>query len=206
MKALRQWWDRVALYLPIVLMALLAMASYWLVRNAPQLGSAQTEAAPRHVPDYFMNDFSVRVYDAQGKLKSELIGKQGRHYPDTDTVEIDHVLVRTLNREGRVTTARAKRGSTNADGTEVQLFDEAVVVREPFTRQGQSQPKQELRSAFLHLFTDTERIRTHLPVELLRGERDRFVADSMDYDNLDRVMRLHGRVRGEIQPRNALKP
>ena len=57
----------------------------------------ETEAAPRHVPDYFMHDFSVRVFDADGKLKSELTGKQGRHYPDTDTVEIDQVFVRTFS-------------------------------------------------------------------------------------------------------------
>lgn len=201
MTSLRQLWDRIALYLPVFLMAGLAMASYWLVRNAPQIGAPETEAAPRHVPDYFMHDFSVRVFDADGKLKSELSGKQGRHFPDTDTVEIDQVFVRTFNNQGRVTTATAQRGLTNADGTEVQLFGNAVVVREPFVVKGQNQPQQELRSEFLHLFADTEVIRTHLPVVLLRGQKDRFTADSMDYDNLERVMRLKGRVRGEIEPR-----
>ena len=201
MKALRQLWERVSLYLPIFIMAGLAMASYWLVRNAPQIAGPELDAAPRHVPDYYMNDFSVRVFDAEGKLKSELIGQQGRHYPDTDTVEIDQVFVRTFNNEGRVTTARAKKGLTNADGSEVQLFGNAVIVREPFVLRGQPQPQQELRSEFLHLFADTEAIRTHLPVELLRGKNDRFTADSMIYDNLDRVMRLKGRVRGEIEPR-----
>ncbi|MEY4364456.1 MAG: hypothetical protein RLZZ24_1808 [Pseudomonadota bacterium] len=201
MKALRLWWDRVAMYLPVVLMALLAMVSYWLVRNAPQMAALEMQAEPRHVPDYFMQDFSVRVFDADGKLKSELTGKKGRHFPDTDTVEIDQVYVRTFNHEGRVTTATAKRGLTNADGTEVQLFGNAVIVREPFMHKGQVLPEQELRSEFLHLFADTEAIRTHLPVELWRGKQDRFVADSMDYDNLARVVRLKGRVRGDIQPR-----
>ena len=201
MKSLRLLWDRVAVYTPVLLMAILAMASYWLVRNAPQISGPEMEAAPRHVPDYFMRDFSVRVFDAQGKLKSELAGKQGRHFPDTDTVEIDHVFVRTFNQEGRVTTARAQRGLTNADGSEVQLFGNAVIVREPFVSAGLVQPEQELRSEFLHLFADTEVIRSHLPVEMWRDKRDRFVADSLDYDNLSRVVKLKGRVRGEIQPR-----
>ena len=201
MKALRQLWDRASIYLPLVLMAVLAMASYWLVRNAPQMGEPEMQSAPRHVADYFMHDFSVRVFDANGKLKSELTGKQGRHYPDTDTVEIDQVFVRTFNNEGRVTTARAQRGLTNADGTEVQLFGNAIIVREPFVQRGLVQPQQELHSEFLHLFADTEAIRTHLPVELWRGKEDRFFADSMDYDNLERVLRLKGHVRGEIQPR-----
>ena len=35
---------------------------YWLVRNTPTATQADLEAEPRHVPDYFMRDFSVRVY------------------------------------------------------------------------------------------------------------------------------------------------
>ena len=194
MMSLRRMWDRVAVYTPVMLMAVLAMASYWLVRNAPQSSRPEVEAAPRHVPDYFMQDFSVRIFDADGQLKSEITGKKGRHFPDTDTVEIEQVFVRIFHRQGRVTTARAQRALTNADGSEVQLFGDAVVVRE-------AQPTQELRSDFLHLFADTEAIRTHRPVELLRGKQERFVADAMEYDNLDRVLRLKGRVRGEIQPR-----
>jgi lipopolysaccharide export system protein LptC len=198
----RRLWDRLGAYLPIVLMAVLALASYWLVRLAPQIGGPELEPAPRHVPDYFMRDFSVRVFDVDGKLKSELLGKEGRHYPDTDTVEIDDVRVRSFSKDGRVTTARAVRGLSNADGSEVQLFGNAIVVREAFvTAQGQEQPRSEIRSEFLHLFADTEAIRTHLPVELLRGSGDRFTADRMDYDNLDRIMQLKGRVRGTIQPR-----
>jgi lipopolysaccharide export system protein LptC len=36
-------------------------------------------------------------------------------------------------------------------------------------------------------------------VELTRGN-DRFTADSLDYDNLDQVMELRGRVRGVLVP------
>ena len=203
-RRLQRWWDRLAVYLPIMLMAVLAMLSYWLVRTAPLAPDPVPEKAASHVPDYQMFDFTVRVFDDQGRLKSELSGREGRHFPDTDTVEVDGVRVRTFNPEGRVTTARAERGLSNADGSEVQLIGQAVVVREAHTpTRGPAQERQELRSEFLHLFADTEAIRTHRPVELLRGRQDRFTADRMDYDNLDRVMRLQGRVRGEIAPRQA---
>jgi lipopolysaccharide export system protein LptC len=36
-------------------------------------------------------------------------------------------------------------------------------------------------------------------VVLTRG-KDRFTADSMQYSNLDLVMKLQGRVRGTLQP------
>jgi len=199
---LRRMWDRLAVYLPIVLMAFMAMTTYWLVRNTPVAGDAELEADPRHVPDYFMRDFSVKVFGADGKLKSEMIGIEGRHYPDTDTLEIDQPHIRIINPEGRLTTAVAKRGLINADGSEAQLFDKAVVVREATTNaQGVAVPRTELQSDFLHLFANTEEVRSHLPVVLVRGAGDRFSGDGMDYDNLDRVMQLNGRVRGTLLPR-----
>ena len=197
----RRTWDSLSVYLPIVLMGLMAMTSYWLVRNTPESREPVLEAAPRHVPDYFMQDFSVRVFGADGKLKSEMLGVEGRHYPDTDTLEIDKPRIRILGAEGRVTTATAQRGLINSDGSEVQLFDRAVVVREAHTTaQGLVTPRSEMRSDFLHLFANTEQVRSHLPVVLLRGRGDRFTADAMNYDNLDRVLQLKGRVRGTLQP------
>jgi lipopolysaccharide export system protein LptC len=197
----RRTWDALSVYLPIVLMGLMAMSTYWLVRNTPEVREAELEAAPRHVPDYFMRDFSVRVFGQDGKLKSEMLGVEGRHFPDTDTLEIDKPRIRILGAEGRLTTATAQRGLINADGSEVQLFERAVVVREASTNaQGQVVPRSEMQSDFLHLFANTEQVRSHLPVVLVRGRGDRFTADAMDYDNLDRVIELKGRVRGALQP------
>ncbi|BDU59485.1 hypothetical protein LMORI2_24670 [Limnohabitans sp. MORI2] len=198
----RRMFDRLAVYLPLVLMGLMAMTTYWLVRNTPSIEDAEAEAPLRHVPDYFLNDFSVKVFSEEGRLKSEVIGVEGRHYPDTDTLEIDLPNIRVLSVEGRVTTAVAKRGLVNADGTEAQLFDKAVVVREAHTNeQGVLTPSSELHSDFLHLFADTEQVQSHLPIVLVRGSGDRFTSqDGMQYDNLDHVMKLTGRVRGTLLP------
>lgn len=197
----RRVWDRLAVYLPLLLMGLMAMTTYWLVRNTPVMDEAQLEATPRHVPDYFMRDFSVKVFGEDGKLKSEIVGLEGRHFPDTDTLEIDQPRIRLLGAQGRTTTAVARRGLINADGSEAQLFGQAVVIREASTNaQGVALPRSELQSEFLHLFANTEQVRSHLPVVLVRGAGDRFTADGMDYDNLDRVMQLKGRVHGTLQP------
>jgi lipopolysaccharide export system protein LptC len=198
----RRAWDHLSVYLPLVLMGLMAMTTYWLVRNTPAIGDAELEAAPRHVPDYFMREFSVKVFGDDGKLKSEMVGIEGRHFPDTDTLEIDQPRIRILGAEGSVTTAVATRGLINADGSEAQLFDKAVVVRQASTNaQGVVTPRSELQSDFLHLFANTEQVRSHLPVVLVRGAGDRFMSqEGLDYDNLDQVMQLKGRVRGTLLP------
>ena len=198
----RLWLDRFATYLPILLMGLMAMTTYWLVRNTPVTPLVPTVQAPKHVPDYYMRDFSVKVFGADGKLKSEVVGKEGRHFPDTDTLEIDEPRIRFLNADGRLTTAAAKRGLINADGSEAQLFEKAVVVREAsINKLGVAVPRTELQSDFLHLFTNTEEVRSHLPVVMLRGAGNRFTGDAMAYDNLGRVIQLTGRVRGTLLPR-----
>ena len=194
--------DRLAVYLPLVLMGLMAMTSYWLVRNTPKLWDVEVEAPARHEPDYYMRDFSVKVFEADGRLKSVIVGTEGRHYPDTDTLEIDQPRIRILGVEGNVTTATAVRGLINADGSEAQLFDNAVVVREATVNaQGVSTLRSELQSDFLHFFANTEQVKSHLPVVMLRGSGDRFTGDGIGFDNMGRTMEINGRVRGVLQPR-----
>ena len=196
-------WNRLSIYLPVVLMGVLALGSYWLVRNTPVFTAASAAAPLTHEADYFMRNFSVKNFDAQGHLKSEVFGSETRHFPDTDTVEIDQVRIRSVNPQGLVTVSTADRGLSNADGSEVQLFGNAVVVRQAVVNKGVVvQPKMEFRSDFLHAYLDTERVRSNKPVTLVRGT-DTFTADSMDYNNLDRLMQLNGRVRGVLVPQPA---
>ena len=200
-RGLRQGWDQLSLYLPVMLMGLLALGTWWLVRNAPAPLLPTTERAPTHQPDYVMKGFAVKSFDGTGRLQSEVKGAVGRHYPDTDTLEIDQVHMRSTTPQGRVTVATANRALSNADGSEVQLFGNAIVTREPLPAKpgAVAQPRMEFRGEFLHAFTNTERVRSDQPVTLTRGN-DRFTADSMDYDNLDQVLQLRGRVRGMILP------
>ncbi|HYP82822.1 LPS export ABC transporter periplasmic protein LptC [Variovorax sp.] len=197
--------DRLTIYLPIVLAAALALSSYWLVRIAPKLSSPTTPAAPTHEPDYFMQGFVVKRFLPNGDLRSELRGTEGRHYPDTDTMEVDQVQLRSISPAGLVTHATAKRGLSNADASEVQLFGDAVVVRdEARDTDGTVLPRLEFRGEFLWAFVDQERVMSNKPVTLTRGS-DTFTADAMDYDKITGVANLKGRVRGVIQPPAAAK-
>lgn len=195
-------WDRISIYLPIILMGVLALGTYWLVRNAPLLSVPQPDKPVVHEPDYFMRRFTVRNFDASGRLKSEIFGAEAHHYPDTDTLEIIKPRIRTLNTQGQLTEATADRALSNSDGSEVQLFGNARVVREATTdAAGRKVPSLQFEGEFLHAFMNAERLRSHKPVQLSRG-RDRFTGDAMDYDHLARDLELRGRVRGLLVPGN----
>lgn len=197
---LRTVLDRASLYLPIILTGALALGTYWLVRNAPRLAEPAPKQVLTHEPDFFMREFTIKNFLPSGDLRTELHGQEGRHYPDTDTMEVDQVRVRSVSPEGLVTHASADRGLSNADGSEIQLFGSAVVVRDPAVlANGRATQRLEFRGEFLHVFVNTEQVRSHLPVTLRRGD-DQFTADNLDYDHLDGVANLKGRVRGYIAP------
>jgi lipopolysaccharide export system protein LptC len=198
--AIRAGWERISVYLPVILMGLIALGTYWLARNTPTLGVAPGQAAATHEPDAYMRRFSVMSFDVNGRLKSEIHGVEGRHYPDTDTTEIDQPRLRAIGERGEVTLASARRAVSNADGSEVQLFGDAVITREASTdAAGRVQPRMEFRGDFLHAYMNTERVTSNKPVELIRGD-SKFTADSMEFDNIAQVLQLHGHVNGQLVP------
>lgn len=191
-------WDRLSIYLPIVMMGLMALGTYWLVQISPTPAAVATQRPVRSEPDYFMKDFSVATFVDDGRLKSEVFGVTARHYPDTDTLEIDRVRIRSFDEQGRLTTATADRALTNSDATIVELFGNALLIREAQSdKSGKVLPRIEFRGEYLHSNTDTERVTSNKPVELRRGN-DVFVGDSMDYDNVKQIMLMQGRVKGLI--------
>lgn len=204
--ALVRVWDSTAMYMPLLMMGALALGTYWLVRNTPIFSTPEITREISHEVDYFMRKFTVKTFDEGGKLKSEIYGDEGRHFPDTDILEIDQVRIRSINLEGQVTTATAKHAYVNSDGSEVQLTGNALVVREASrVASGKETPRLEFRGDFLHVFLNEERVTSHKPVVLTRGN-DQFTGDSFAYDNLDQVANLKGRVRGVLMPKSATRP
>ena len=194
----RTGWDRISIYLPIILMALIALGTYWLARSTPTAAPVEAQRPVSHEPDYFMRRFSVKTFDPTGRIKSEIYGTEARHHPDTDTLEIDQPRIRSFDAHGQLTVATARLALSNADASEVQLFGNAVVTREASTGpDGKVQPRLQFRGEFLDVFVDIERVKSNKPVELIRGN-DRFTADSLDFDNVEQIMQLNGRVRGTI--------
>lgn len=193
-------WDRFVLYLPLLMMAVLALTTYWLVHSAPKVAEPSMQRALTHDPDYFMNGFSVRTFDVNGRVRSEVLGQKARHFPDTLLLEIEGIRIKSYDDLGRLTTATAIRGVTNEDTSEVQLLGNAVVVRESSVPiNGTVLPRMEYRGEFLHAFMTSERVISHKPVVLTRG-KDRFSADNLDYDNVEQVILMRGRVRANLDP------
>lgn len=197
----RHWADQITVYLPVLLMGLLALASYWLLRATPPPPEPAAARAVTSEPDYFMRRFSVKVFDANGVLVNEVFGSEARHRPDTDQLEVDQARIRVVGEDGLVTTAAARHVLSNSARTEFLLEGDAVVVREGRTlADGSLVPRLEFQGEQLRVFTDPQRLMSEQPVTVLRGN-DRLQSDTLDYVDAERVALMRGRVRVRFAPR-----
>lgn len=187
-------------YLSLLMMVLLALGSWWLVKNTPLADIQRVERPPTHEPDYTMHDFQVQRFTPQGALRAQIDGDTLRHFPDTDTFEVDNPKVRAWASDGSVTDASARRALSNADASEVQLFGDARVTRLPTaTDEGLS-----FRGEFLHAFLKAERVRSNQPATFTRGAAV-IRADSFSYDNIERIVEMNGHVRASFPARRTAR-
>jgi lipopolysaccharide export system protein LptC len=186
--------DLAATYLPLLLMLVLALGTWWLVKNTPGPDVPPEASLPREEPDYTMDRFVVERFDKDGRLKLRLQGERLRHFAATDIIEVDEAQVRAVAEDGRVTLARSRRAVANGDGSEVQLIGDARVD----SRGPRGEPIQ-FRGEFLHAFLNAERVRSHLPV-VVTSNGSEFHAAGMDYDHLTGQLQLQGKMRALLQP------
>lgn len=197
--AAQAWHGRLQLsaYLPLALMAALALATWWLVKNAPVM-PAPVEARPvSREPDYTMQQFSLERFDGAGRQKLRIDGDRLRHFPATDFTEVDVARIRAVSADGHLTLARANRALANGDGSEVQLLGSAEVV----TQDAAGTPVV-LRGEFLHFFVVQERVSSNQAVQVQRGAT-LVNAAGLEYDHPTQKLELKGPVRAVLAPREA---
>jgi lipopolysaccharide export system protein LptC len=184
-------------YLPLLLMALLAASTWWLVKNTPAPDAPVGSAAPRSEPDYQMSGFAITRFAKDGQIRARIEGDTLRHFPDVDRIEIDTVRLQSQGASGRSTRATARQALANGDASEVQLLGGArVQVDSP------GSAPLVLESEFLHAWQATEKLASHLPVRVQRGGNE-VRAGGFTADLLNQRIELRPPVRMSWLPRGA---
>ena len=194
---LRQGLDRLALYLPLVVMAVLALGSWTLVRSLPGVPVNAHNGTPREDPDYSLGRFSVKVMDPSGRLKQLITGDAARHYPHTDELHIDEVRVQAVGDSDAHFHVRAHQGMATGDSELITLLGDAVAVRQADARA----PHTELRGSRFVIRSREDRLLSSEPVDILRGQ-DRFSALTLDFNSRTGEYALRGQVRATLAPRH----
>ncbi len=187
--------ESLSAYLPLLLMALLALATWWLVKNSPQPPAAAAAKAVSTEPDAVMSRFTLERFDAAGQLKLRIVGAELRHFPDTDRVEIEQARIVAYAPDGRITRAQAARVRGQADGSELQLDGGAEVV----STDAQGAPLV-IRSETLLAYLLLDRVQAPKPVLVQHGGAE-LRASGLLYDHARKKLDLSGAVKAVLQPR-----
>lgn len=193
---LRRTLDRLTIYLPLFLFALLALGSWWLVRSVPELTPPGIDSQLRQDPDFRLDQFTVKSFDASGRLTREISGQSATHFPATQSLHIEGVRILAENEAGTRLTAQAKKGVSREAEQQVTLSGDAIAVRQADAQS----PRVELLGETLTALLDEERLVSDQPVRITRGA-DVFSAQTLNFDTRSGQYELQGRVRAVLPPR-----
>ncbi len=191
----RRTLDRLTLYLPLIVFAILALGSWWLVQSMPELLPQGTDKLLRKDPDYRLEKFTVKSFDATGRLTREITGANATHFPARQELHIQEIRIYAQNEAGTQFMAQAQKGISSEDVHRATLMGDARAVR----KADQTGPQIQLRGEALTVWMDEERLVSTLPVEIMRGH-DLFHAQTMDFDTRNGQYELKGRVRSVLAP------
>lgn len=193
--------ERVQASLPLLAVAGLAGFTWWLVQSSPREAGPAQAARVSSAPDYELSYARVARFDPQGRLEAVLDGDAMRHFPDTDRLQIDEVLLVARDEQGQGLRATGRQAEADQLAEVVTLRGAARVVATPASgaAAGQRGAVQggpvRFNGEALRVDNRKRLVSSDQPVTLtqdgsvVRGQ-------SMEYNDLTGVTLLGGRVTG----------
>lgn len=198
---LQQW---LLNYLPLALMALLAVFTAWLLKQAPSSEGPQVAVPARSTPDYQMRGFVLQRFDADGRTQAWLRGEALRHYPIDDRVEFDRIRLELQAEDGSWLHAESQQAVGPQDGSRLRMSGTVLVRRyAPGADPASSLPVMELQTTELLAERDGRRLSSRAPTEV-RTPGATLQAAGFDYEHGSGLLRFQGPSRTVLQP--GLKP
>lgn len=192
---LRRSLDRLTIYLPLILFALLALGSWWLVRSMPELLPPGIDKQLRQDPDYRLEKFTVKSFDASGRMTREIAGQSATHFPASQELHIQGIRIFAENEVGTRVQAQARQGISRETVQQVTLSGDVLAVRAADTLG----PRMTLKGQALTALLEEERLVSTVPVEIVRGA-DVFTAQSVDFDTRHGLYAMQGQVKTILAP------
>lgn len=190
--------ERLIGMLPVLMLGVLALGSYWLYQQTPLLKGNKATAEVNPEPDYFLKQFATRQFSQTGQIKSEIYGEMAFHFPVTDELDIRLIRVKKIQASGQILSGTSQQALANRDASDVQLIGTAKVSQTPL-RTAKVQAPIEFSGEYLRIQSKEEKVSSNRPVLITRG-KDQFSAASLNYDQKTQITDLQGSVSVVLWP------
>ncbi len=178
---------RGSLWLPLVILMLLAALSYWIEQSVqlPDNGNG----SERKDPEGIMENFDALRTDAAGQPHYRLTARTLRHYSGSKRTELESPRIVQLDPKIGEVSVVADKATVSSDGHEVDLRGNVHAVRAAHA--GQS--ALSLKTAQVLVFPDRDLLRAPGAVEINDANLN-VQASAMEFNYKQRVIKLTGRV------------
>ena len=183
--------------LPLAIMLLLAMLTFWLDRTV-ELTTATPTRSPTHEPDYVVDNLSLKRLSAEGEPRYLLTAKRMLHFPDDDSSHLTEPRLVQAQPGETATQISAARGLVSSDGREVKL-SERVELFKAGERTGNTRLEDiRVRTEYLRVVPDDDKADTPERVVIEQGQST-LIGTGMTYDNRYRRIALQSAVSATIE-------
>lgn len=193
--------------IPLVLMSLLTLASFWFLQKNTTEEPIPTTRIKKHQPDYVFTQAKLTVLNVDGSTKYKLMGKEFKHYEDDASIDIVLPRMRLFNPQSPPLTVSSNTAHITGDLDILELFQQADISRPAqMNDSGQEiNPALHLESNYLKFLVNDDLMKTHLPIKIQRGDSVMNSTDGATYDNVNHAATMFGNVQGSIAPNATLK-
>lgn len=182
--------ERFSAAFPLVLVAVLAVMSYWLER-AVQGPGAPRDGSTRHDPDYIVQSLVARQFGPDGLIMHQLEAVRMLHYPDDDSTLLELPRLQRYAQNEMSMKISANRAYVSSEGKTVDFHDDVKAVRLA-TRE---RSELTMTTDHLHVVPDDDFARTERPVTIVDANT-KATAVGLELDNKAKTLKLMSNVRG----------
>lgn len=181
--------ERLIRWSPLILLALLAVLTFWLDRKVQPSGRA-ADGATRHDPDFIIEGFSAVQMNPDGTRRYALSANRMVHYPDDNSTQLEAPRLIYYDYARAPVTVRSDTADATEGGDHVYFHGDVQVVRSAYDKN----PELGLFTSYLHVVPDRDFAETDKPVRLVEG-KSTASSVGLEFDNRTRQIRLLSEVK-----------
>ncbi|MFZ6750643.1 LPS export ABC transporter periplasmic protein LptC [Undibacterium sp. Ren11W] len=195
--------DQFRIWLGVVLLALVALASFWILKTLRQNGDdANARSSVRSEPDYYVEKFNFIRLPNNGQANVSIVGDKLTHYPRSDDLEIQQARINSFSADKSPVNIRALRAVIEQKSTQTTPIREHdqihllgdVQVERPATR---TSSFMQLNSDYLLVLPDENTMKTDTAVTMITTTSE-IHAVGMTADNNTQQVQLLSKVRARF--------
>jgi lipopolysaccharide export system protein LptC len=192
--------DRWLAYIPALLLAGLALLTYWLDQRVQPLGPARNgESASQ--PDFIVENFQAMRMHPDGTPRYLVAAKKMMHYPVDDSAVLEAPQLTHFEADKAPVSIRANEGRLSSGGEDAVFSGDVLVRRAAYGEHAELT----LSTSWLHVIPDQDLAKTDREVTMTSGNST-LKSVGLEFNNATRTLKLLSKVNGtfETPPKSEL--